>query len=217
MRTTIEAERLYSSLVRADKAFDAFLKNEDDQALARGRGLPKELMPLRREARAAAIEFVGRLGSLSRKEKEAVAEALIKVLLASIKKLAKRPKAQKGYPEYNDSQARDSKGQWTVGGAAGAVGSFALDAIREALSKVTLIPSSRSNVNQAVDDWWKRLNSKDIEVHIDAFSEGATRLMFTLFFGVLAVVIADFYLSKLGVAVGSAVGQALRILIGGGR
>jgi hypothetical protein len=85
---------------------------------------------------------------------------------------------------------------------------------REAISTVTLVPSAKTTVGEALDSWWKRINSDDTITHIEAVQEGAARLMITIAVGALMWGLAHAFIGSAAGAVGSAVGQALRTLLG---
>lgn len=197
---------------------DTFARKRDSFGTSTGIG------GLRREAKAAADDLVAPIRSLSRREQIAVAEVLITSFVDQIKALSQTTKA------YDPSQPRapagtPEGGQWTAGAVAGAVvrgtgrfagaaGKMVLTAAQEALSTVTLIPSSKRTVGEALKDWWGRFTSSDTTTHVVAVQEAATRIMFTIILGAAALALARAFIGGAAGAVGAAVGQALRVLLG---
>ena len=189
---------------------------------ARERKLSKsKLNNVRREAKDAAHDLVAPLRALSRREQITVAETLIEMFLDQIKDLS----ATATRKAFNPNQPRDKDGKWTISGMAGAAalgagkltvaaGGVILRAAQNALSTVTLIPSTKRTAGEAVRDWWSRINSSDSSTHIKAVEEAGARVMITIILGAAALALAHAFIGSAAGSVGAAIGAALRVLLG---
>lgn len=186
-----------------------------------------KLQPIKRLAKDAAKDLVAPLRSLSRREQVKVAEALITAFAGVVDGFCtncKPKKTTKGYPEFNPSQERAADGKWTVGGVAGAAargagkltlaaGKVILRAARNALSTVTLIPSTKKTAGQALKDWWGRVTSKDSSTHIKAVEEAGARVMITILLAAAVAALAHAFIGAAAGVVGAWVGTGLRAVL----
>lgn len=196
-----------------------------DQALTKAKAKPKttpitgaHIDALKKTSRSAAKDLVTSLRGLSKQERTDVAEALIGAMMKHLKGFS-QPGVSKGYPEFDPNQLRDHKGRFTNGTAVLAgmtwrgVIAPTLKLMQNALSTVTLVPSSKSTVMGALKDWWRRLmTDPNSAEHSGAVEEAAGRTMVTVILGAAALALAHAYIPAAVGIVAATVGMIARHL-----
>lgn len=170
------------------------------------------------QAQAAVQPLLDAIGRLKPRERKVVARALVNAISPHLASVAKAG--------YDPNEARDNAGKWTVGGIAGAgarlagrsalaLGGLTLRTIQDALSAVTLVPSSKSSVGGALKEWWGRATSHNEFTAADARIEAMGRVLGTIFVAIGVWAVAQYYipiaLDSVGMAVSRVIGHALNI------
>ena len=182
-------------------------------------------MELQQEAQSHVMEFVNLIGQLPRGERVKAAEAIITALVPIFNGF------DKGNPEYNPDQPRDDgTGQWTVGGGSAVAGRglrrgrFAPpdvhSALRSSINSSSLQSSSKRTLGEGLKAWWDRFTDFDTQggrEHMRATVDAAGTAFMVLVIGGLMYALAATYVPAAGQALGRAIGEALRTVLGGGR
>lgn len=170
-----------------------------------------------RGAQSAVRPLLDAIGKLKPAEQKAVARALIKAVKPHLSSLGKA-----GPPD----EPRDNTGKWTVGGAVSAgarlagrgalaLGGLTLRGIQDALSTVTLVPSSKSSISQALKEWWPRATSRNENIAAEARIEAGGRILGTIFVAIGVYAVAQYYLpiaaNSIGMAASRLIGHALNV------
>lgn len=168
-------------------------------------------------AQDAVRPLLDAMSKLKPAEQKAVARALVKAVKPHLSIVSKA-----GPPD----EPRDNTGKWTVGGAVGAgarlagrgaaaVGGLTYRALRDALSTVTLVPSSKSSMSAALKEWWGRASSRNENIASEARIEAMGRVLGTVFVGIGIYAVAQYYLpiaaNALGMSVSRMIGHALNL------
>jgi hypothetical protein len=199
--------------IKSEKIFLKALPQYNGITKAKGKAaLLNSFLP---KAHAAAMGLVDDLGKLPAKDRVAVAKALIKHLQEHLASVSKA-----GPPD----EPRDNTGKWTVGGAVSAgaslagrgalaLGGLTLKGIRDALSTVTLVPSSKTTAMEALGRWWARARDPNENVRSEANVEAMGRVLGTIFVAIGVYAVAQYYvpiaLNSVGMAASRAIGHAL--------
>jgi hypothetical protein len=183
--------------------------------IAKTKGKANLLSSALPKAHAAAMGLVNDLGKLPAQDRVKVAKALIKHMQGHLTALSKA-----GPPD----EPRDNTGKWTVGGAVSAgaslagrgalaLGGLTLRGLQDALSTVTLIPSSKTTAREALSRWWARARDPNENVRSEANVEAMGRVLGTIFVAIGVYAVAQYYvpiaLNSVGMAASRAIGHAL--------